>query len=316
MKTRCKLFLITLVVLFVLLTDFSVKAEEKQYSVNEANFYVELQKNGDALITESWEVEYTKGSFTRFYKDIYKDVSEVEEFSGVQVISCKINGRDATETDYIDRVDYHYYFEDNADSYTIHWFYGAEGETVTYEITYLLSDVVKETQGQVAMFCYRFVGVDFPKNIENTTTTIVLPEDADIDIRYSQADYEDVTNNKVVCQEENVSGLLKYKIATSTKIFEKLAYVSLEEQDTEETEQEIMSDSEGIGAYFKTKLTHIFETVFRAGLYIFLIGAVIVFLLRKVKKQREFEEFYRQNPNYFQQLSQWYISRDYHPSFR
>ena len=78
-----------------LLLPVTASAETKSYSVSSAEFHVSFADNGDATVTEDWSVQYEKGSFTRFYKDIYNAFNQLEYISDVQVQSCKINGTEA-----------------------------------------------------------------------------------------------------------------------------------------------------------------------------------------------------------------------------
>lgn len=62
-----KKFLITIAFTFILLIP--IKAEAKDYSIDEADFYVDIQENGDAVVTEKWSLDFD-GQYSRFYKDI------------------------------------------------------------------------------------------------------------------------------------------------------------------------------------------------------------------------------------------------------
>ena len=234
MKKNIKL--IWFVLMFSITFSFSVtaKAEEKEYSILNADFYAQLQKNGNVMVTEKWEVEYEKGAFTRFYKDINKDVPKIEEFTDVEVLSCKINGVEAEETYSEDRIDYHYYFENKSDVYRIQWFYGAEDEIVTYEITYLVTDVVKENAEGKAIFSYRFVGEDFEKNILNTSITYELPEKGEVKASYRDVWEEQIDEQIFVLPNSNVSGILKYRIETTPEMFDTLTYVSISTSEEED----------------------------------------------------------------------------------
>ena len=130
--------------LAVMITPLNASADDKQYQINSADFTIELETNGDAVITEEWQVQYVRGSFTRFYKDIFYDSSsQLEYIRDVQVQSCSINGREAAAQNNTDRNDGHYYLEKNAAGYTIHWFQAAENQTVQYAVTYRIPGAVK-----------------------------------------------------------------------------------------------------------------------------------------------------------------------------
>lgn len=139
-----------------------VSATDKEYNISNAVFTAELQENGDAIITEYWTVNYTKGDFTKFYKDIYTNLPILEQFDDIEVMSCLINGTDAIATNNTtERKENTYYFEKNSDTDTIHWFKPASNETIIhYEIKYKLTNVVKQVDNN-ALFCYRFIGANF-----------------------------------------------------------------------------------------------------------------------------------------------------------
>ena len=116
MLAACCILLLT-----VLILPLTASADDKQYSVDSAVFRISFADNGDASITEHWTVTYTKGSFTRFYKDIYNAFNQLEYIPSVDVQSCKLNGKEASPSKSVDRNPGHYYLEPQSDRYTIHW---------------------------------------------------------------------------------------------------------------------------------------------------------------------------------------------------
>ena len=134
--SRILILLILCITAASVIVPLTASAEEKSYRVDAADFDIILSENGDATVTETWTVTYTSGSFTRFYKDIFDPGNQLEYFPEINVIGAHINGTEATATDSIDRIDYHYFFEKSSEQmYTIHWFKRALGETVEYDIT-------------------------------------------------------------------------------------------------------------------------------------------------------------------------------------
>ena len=85
-------------------------ADEKSYRSDSADFDITFSESGDATITENWTITYTSGSFTRYYKDLFVPGNQLEYYSDIRVIDCKINGKAATATNSMDRIDYHYFF--------------------------------------------------------------------------------------------------------------------------------------------------------------------------------------------------------------
>lgn len=46
-----------LLLLTVIITPLNASADDKQYQINSADFTIELETNGDAVITEEWQVQ-------------------------------------------------------------------------------------------------------------------------------------------------------------------------------------------------------------------------------------------------------------------
>jgi hypothetical protein len=78
--------LITISFLFV-----SVNAENKKYAIESVHFDVLLTEHGDANITETWIINYEKGEFNRFYKNIYMDLPKEEEFSDIEDLRVTVD---------------------------------------------------------------------------------------------------------------------------------------------------------------------------------------------------------------------------------
>lgn len=55
-----------------------VYAAQKEYDIEKAEFNVYLDKDGNAHITEKWELNFKKGDFTSFYVNRLKDPNELE----------------------------------------------------------------------------------------------------------------------------------------------------------------------------------------------------------------------------------------------
>ena len=92
---------------------FSVRAEEKEYSVPAADFEVEIKNDGTVHVTENWEVSYTRGDFTRFYKDIYRTVPTEETFNlDEDSMKVSIDGKEcAPAYNTTDRENYTFFLE-------------------------------------------------------------------------------------------------------------------------------------------------------------------------------------------------------------
>lgn len=294
-STSRNVILFCLISIIITLLSINVNAEEKEYEIPNAEFYVTLLENGDAAITEVWTVEYQKGNFTRFYKDIYKNVSSIEEFSNFDIYNCRINGNEVIETNSMNREHNHFYIQNSIDTYSINWFYEASKETVEYEITYLLSDIVKETDNEKAIFCYRFIGVDFEKEVENTYVEIIMPDDTFIELRYGEEDNYNIEDNRIVLEQNNVKGLLKYNIVIDSDIFDDLNYISLDKIKAEESDEEL--------EVFLENIIEFIIVMFIISIFVFF---VLLFIFLEKREQKKFDKFLNENPNYFNQLMNKY----------
>ena len=230
-KIKNSIFLCLLVFISMLtFLTITVKADDdKEYTVDNAEFVAMLQENGDAVITEKWDVNYISGSFTRFYKDIVCIKSELEGYENIYFNEATINGTKAGESSALDREDGNYYFERKTSkiTHTIHWFKQAENEKVHYEATYVLKGVVKATDDGKAVFCYRFIGKDFPKTVGHTKTTIVVPEGTGITVRLGQDDIVSQNENTIVFEADDVIGMLRYEVIMDENVFDKLTFVPM-----------------------------------------------------------------------------------------
>lgn len=285
---------------------FSVKgyADSKEYRVDSADFYVELKENGNAVITERWEVSFLKGDFSRFYKDIYKNVTSLEQFSGVDILGAEINGAECERTDSLDRVDYHYWYEENRNQDTIHWFFHAKNQRVSYQITYELKGLVKETDDHIALLSYRFIGRNFPETVQHTTVRIAPPGQAAIHVRYSKADKVDTGEGSVSFSKRKVSGALRYSIAMDASYFEGLTYVPLKTIQSEERKAAVSSAFLSIADW---------KVWFIILLLIIFVPLWIIERIITLHQRIVYRKALKQNPDYFRDLENELAQGGIHP---
>ena len=67
--TRRILCLLVPFMVVFLMHPVRVYADDKEYKVDSAEFEVEYEPDGTAVITEKWAVTYISGNFTRFYRN-------------------------------------------------------------------------------------------------------------------------------------------------------------------------------------------------------------------------------------------------------
>lgn len=207
-------------------TYAKASSDSKVYNVDGAEFYIDLQENGDTLVTEHWEVSYLIGDFSRFYKDIHTKVTKLEKFDNIAVTDVYINGNKCDfTTNTVDRNDYTYSITDKGEDTEIAWYYHVNGETVTYDIFYTLENVVKKTEKDKAQFCYRIIGEDFKKNIDHIYLQITTPSNSSdgMELRFISNDGIWKTDiNEIGLIAETVvpsSGMIKVNIATPLNQF-------------------------------------------------------------------------------------------------
>ena len=180
---------------------FGAKAEYKDYEIQNAYFYVQLDANGDACVTEMWKVCYD-GEFSRFYKDIYtQNLYQAEQFDQIKVKYAKVNDKSCAWTDNVSaRNDFTYSFEEVQNATEMAWYYNTYNGTVEYKVCYTLKNVVKETDDNLAVFAYRFVGENFEKKINNLYISITAPDKTTVTLR-------NINENKIWKQYENEGSL-------------------------------------------------------------------------------------------------------------
>lgn len=181
----------------LMFTAIKVHAKGGSYSINSATFDVQLEDNGDATVTESWQVNFSNGTFTRFYKDIYKNVKSIEQFDSIEFEGCWIDGIECERVSSMDREDYHYYIEEDRSNIRINWFKSRSGgdRYCEYKIRYRISNILKRTDNDNLIFCYRFIGKEFKENVSNAEINIATSNGQSPILRFSNEDY--IANNIV-----------------------------------------------------------------------------------------------------------------------
>ena len=295
-------FMITAAVMLLLTAQpFAACADsDKQYYVMSADFTANLLENGDAIIYEEWLVNYTKGDFTRFYKDINDPQNQLEYFDNIEVISCSINDDEAAAQYNTDRNDNHYYLESGSENYTIHWFKHAHNEMVKYTIGYKIKNAVKLNKDNRAEFCYRFIGKNFSTNVNSVNATIVTPNsDSSMTVTVSKGSSE-TAGNAVNLQAENVSGMYKVRMNMDSSGFDglrRIVDIDLPSYSEYEGNSRGIGSTDDDGFQFSDILAVIlialFVIVFQAFPFNIIIGIILFLVIknsinkRKIKKDPE-----------------------------
>lgn len=210
-----RLALALLICVCSLLVPVSAFAESKKYSIPSADFDVQVEKDGKVRVTENWTVSYESGSFTRFYKDIYKAVPAEEAFSlDPRSMHVTIDGKVCKEVfQSIEREDYTYLLEEGTDSYTYSCYLRSEDVTRKYQISYELNDAVKYVDHEYYLVVLRLIPANFSTHIDSVTATVTAPDGSTADIRNGQYfDKVDSKGNTVKASGKGWAGVFKVKV--------------------------------------------------------------------------------------------------------
>ena len=144
----------------------------EDYTIRSAEFITEMTPEGDLVVNEKWVLQFNESGFSKFYKGIYLNVDEDEKFDSIDVKSAKINGKNVNILKYdLDGFSFNscaVVKSKDGSSENIFWIYEPEaGETVTYQVKYVLNSVVRRSGRNNVYYTYRFVGKNFSKPIGN-----------------------------------------------------------------------------------------------------------------------------------------------------
>lgn len=224
--------------------DIIAYGQDKEYTIENADFDVYLDENGDATVEEKWIVNFEKGDFTRFYISRLLKTNELENFKDIQFESFKINGTECSKTDDTEnRPEGTYSIINNGNKIEYDWYFRASNSMLTLENKYKLTNVVKYNDKGYAFFCYRFVGAEFDKEIENLNINIHSPSSCKFEVRHNGGMDYNIKDNEVEFKESNSSSLVKVNVAMNKDIFfGNITHISqdvLDEIAQEEKQEEI-----------------------------------------------------------------------------
>ena len=204
-----KIFALLICLLIMLSTVFPVNASEKKlHTIESAHFDVLLNEDGSADITETWVVTFVSGEFSRFRKEIYLKVTDLERFASVTNISVSIDGEqcEESETNGFNCVT-------TDDTFIIYANKASENITRTYTFSYTLTDVVKKIDDNTSKFSYRFVGKNHTINIDELTITITAPFSGSFNTEYLTRGTEMTQDSVIQYHTKDSLGLFKVTLA-------------------------------------------------------------------------------------------------------
>ena len=226
-----KQIIIICVLLILLLTGLLIATQAKEYSIKSADFKVQILKNGDAKVTETWTVNFTKGKFTRFYISRYLKLPEAEKFSDIEYHYFMVNDQVCTLNNSNQRTPFTYNIKTTEENETYTWYIDAQNEELIFEVQYTLKDIVKHVNDRknTPEFCYRFVGKNFEKTIENLTIEIYLPKKCEMEVS-STLYHRQVEGNVAKFSARNFSGLAKVTLSIPKEVFSETLPVAIESE--------------------------------------------------------------------------------------
>lgn len=302
-------FVLCTLMISLAMPNTKVEAKEKSYTIDNFDANVSFDYNGDAYITEKWTLTFD-GEYSRFYKDFrLYDLTTVEDFDNFEISSVKIND---VSCEYIgdelndSRPSYTFYFYESGDNYTLQWNYPVKDSTVTYEIDYKLENVVKlsEENPDNAIFCYRFVGKNFDKNIKTAVITVENPGKTPIEIGYSTKKVDATEeNNKMTIKFENSSGLVKFNLHLDSSAFSS-KLITTNKKDTKAFNNREGSRSD--------EFENFFDWFFITIIFIIPILVMIRYIVED-KKDRKMYTKLRDNSNLLYEKLQLLENNGVHP---
>lgn len=181
-ETRSVLVILA-AVLAIFLVPFSSHGEEgKEYRVSSASFIIDINEDGSVQVTETWEVEYTKGSFNQWQKEIRDGIIPDEGFTlNEESVKVRVDGEPCEWTDDREgRPDQTYHVDEYMGDYLIECYKTSENVTREYEVSYILRDAVKIVgygEDGYNYFTYHLIGTDFPDKIGMVYVKVYTPEE-------------------------------------------------------------------------------------------------------------------------------------------
>lgn len=207
-----------------------IKASDTEYDIESAEFIVNLDENGNAEVKEKWNLNFKKGDFTRFKVSRLINPNELENFDEIQFKGFKNNNSQCFETKDIEkRPEGTYSITKSDDLIEYAWYFRANNEKLILEDNYKLTNLVKYTDSGYALFCYRFIGKDFEKDIDNLKITINMPSKGNIEVRHDSEMPYKIFDNRVELNKSYGSGMVKINVAMDRSMFSNnIGYISEE----------------------------------------------------------------------------------------
>lgn len=204
-------------------TSSSSENADKIYTINSADFNILINDDGSATVTETWDVTYQKGQFTRFYKNILMSLPESEHFYGIENFTASIDGVPCpTTNDTTGRPDGHVALTKNGKIATYELFKKSENQTRRFQVNYTLPEIIKLVNNKYYFFSYRALPKGYQKKIDNLNITVGLANhtpETRIELKYLTDGEATVNGNYITTTAHNVNGLQKIQLKITGKTF-------------------------------------------------------------------------------------------------
>ena len=266
--------LLTKIALFIVLfgigiSGINVKASNKEYNIESAEFNVYLDENCNADRKEKWNLNFKKGDFSRFKVSRLLNPNELEKFDDIEFKDFKNNNSNCLEAEDIEKRPEGTYSLSKSDNLLEYaWYFKANNEKLILEDNYKLINLVKYTDSGYALFCYRFIGEDFEKDIDNLKIVINMPSKGNIEIRHDSDMKYEIFDNRVELNKNNSSGMVKINVAMDKNMFSNnIGYIS---EETLDKIYESENSAEEFSEFFFMGIAAIFVTFIIWILYVYL----------------------------------------------
>ena len=221
-KNQKLLFILSLI--FIILNLNILKVNAQNYTIESANFDIELLANGDINVTETWDIDFD-GEYTRFYKSLMpNNLENFEEYSDITINWAKINGIECTfDGDLNNRKNYKVNIDHQSHYIMLSWLYKVKNDNVKYQINYTIKDLIKLSEfedNKVCITVFRPICKDFEKLIKNFNINFKGPNKSNIINFDSNKEVSfNKSENDINLKINNNSGLVKIIIISNYKGF-------------------------------------------------------------------------------------------------
>ncbi len=249
--SKSVLVLFTALCVFALgVPDTADAYSSAMYFITKADFEVDIEKDGSAVIDESWDVVYSESGKNNFSRMIRRPYSQLEYYDEAEILDCYIDDKkigfseeeQKTEPDGFLYGQDEFFCKDDFD-----WTVDSEETTHNYKVKYRIKNLVKLDENGKAVFNYEFIGNDFFRQIfmESASVKINLPDnDKNAEVMFPLYDFS--FNGKTMISElDKPSVLLKCRMDLDPKLFGSLINYSdvvlPDEKDFDNSEMKIIA---------------------------------------------------------------------------